>query len=138
LSPPLAEEETSMRVRMGMAAGLLIAGMVAASGRSQQNNANGGTQQQQPQIPSKLPPSSLDLSRETGSDHAGVAERQAIAMNDERQKKLVADTEKLLVLAAELKTDVDKSTKDTLSIDVIKKADEIEKLAHSVKEKMKD
>jgi hypothetical protein len=33
---------------------------------------------------------------------------------------------------------VDKSTKDTLSLDVVKKADEIEKLAHSVKEKMKN
>jgi hypothetical protein len=36
-----------------------------------------------------------------------------------------------------LKTQVDKSTKDTLSVDVIKKAEEIEKLAHSVKERMK-
>jgi hypothetical protein len=36
-----------------------------------------------------------------------------------------------------LKAQVDKSTKDTLSVDVIKKAEEIEKLAHSVKERMK-
>ena len=57
--------------------------------------------------------------------------------NGERQKKLVADTEKLLALANQLKEDVDKSTKDTLSLDVVRKADEIEKLAHSVKEKMK-
>jgi hypothetical protein len=32
---------------------------------------------------------------------------------------------------------VDKSNKDMLSIEVIKKAEEIEKLAHAVKEKMK-
>jgi nitric oxide reductase activation protein len=57
--------------------------------------------------------------------------------NSERQKKLIADTERLLELANQLKTDVDKSSKDTMSMDVIKKADEIEKLAHSVKEKMK-
>jgi hypothetical protein len=50
---------------------------------------------------------------------------------------LVADTDRLLVLATDLKARVDKSTKDTLSLDVIKKADEIEKLAHSVKERMK-
>jgi hypothetical protein len=49
----------------------------------------------------------------------------------------VADTDKLLTLATDLKQQVDKSTKDTLSVDVIKKADEIEKLAHSVKERMK-
>lgn len=57
--------------------------------------------------------------------------------NVERQKQLVADTQRLLSLANELKSDVDKSTKDTLSLDVIRKADEIEKLAHTVKEKMK-
>jgi hypothetical protein len=32
---------------------------------------------------------------------------------------------------------VDKTNKDMLSLNVIRKADEIEKLAHSVKEKMK-
>ena len=64
-------------------------------------------------------------------------EEQAKLRNIDRQKKLQEDTAKLLSLANELKADVDKSTKDTLSLDVVKKADEIEKLAHSVKEKMK-
>jgi hypothetical protein len=58
-------------------------------------------------------------------------------MNTDRQKKLVADTAKLLELANELKAAVDKSNKDTLSLDVVRKADAIEKLAHSVKEGMK-
>ncbi len=57
--------------------------------------------------------------------------------NLDRQKQLVLDTQKLLALANQLKSDVDKSNKDTLSLDVIRKADEIEKLARSVKEKMK-
>jgi nitric oxide reductase activation protein len=65
------------------------------------------------------------------------AEQQEKLRNNDRQKRLVADTEKLLALATDLKAQVDKSTKDTLSVDVIKKADEIEKLAHSVKERMK-
>ncbi len=64
-------------------------------------------------------------------------EKQAQLRNTDRQKRLVADTDKLLALATDLKAQVDKSTKDTLSVDVIKKADEIEKLAHSVKERMK-
>jgi hypothetical protein len=52
-----------------------------------------------------------------------------------RQKKLVADTDRLLALAADLKAQVDKSpAANTLSVDEIKKADEIEKLAHSVKQ----
>lgn len=64
-------------------------------------------------------------------------QKQMKGLNDQRQKQLVADTDKLLQLAAELKAEVDKSGKDTLSITVIKKADEIEKLAKSVREKMK-
>jgi hypothetical protein len=64
-------------------------------------------------------------------------EEMAKLRNIERQKKLEDDTAKLLSLANELKADVDKSTKDMLSLDVVKKADEIEKLAHSVKERMK-
>ena len=55
----------------------------------------------------------------------------------ERQKKLIADTDRLLALANELKIDVDKTTKDQMSIQVIHKAEEIEKLARSVKERMK-
>lgn len=47
------------------------------------------------------------------------------------------DTDKLLKLSVELKDSVDKSDENVLSLDVIKKAEEIEKLAHSVKEKMK-
>jgi hypothetical protein len=65
------------------------------------------------------------------------ADQQEKLRNSDRQKRLVADTEKLLALATDLKAQVDKSTKDTLSVDVIKKADEIEKLARSVKERMK-
>ncbi|MCU1318530.1 MAG: hypothetical protein JWP98_48 [Edaphobacter sp.] len=56
----------------------------------------------------------------------------------DKQKKLAADTDKLLVLATELKQEVDKTNKDVLSVGVIKKADEIEKLARSVKERLKN
>jgi hypothetical protein len=65
------------------------------------------------------------------------ADQQERLRNNDRQKRLVADTDKLLALATDLKAQVDKSTKDTLSVDVIKKAEEIEKLARSVKERMK-
>ena len=65
------------------------------------------------------------------------AEQQEKLRNSDRQKRLVADTEKLLALATDLKEQVDKTDKDILSVDVIKKADEIEKLAQSVKERMK-
>ena len=62
-----------------------------------------------------------------------MAKRQ----NEARQKDIQKDTDKLLELATELKQYVDKTNENILSMDVIKKADEIEKLAHSVREKMK-
>lgn len=59
------------------------------------------------------------------------------AANEERKRQLAEDSANLLKLATELKTEVDKTSKDTLSLAVIRKADAIEKLAHNVKEKMK-
>jgi prephenate dehydrogenase len=60
-----------------------------------------------------------------------------VAAQSERQRRLVDDTDRLLALATQLHTDVAKTNKDILSLDVIKRADEIERLAHSVKERMK-
>lgn len=57
--------------------------------------------------------------------------------NVKRQQDLKKDTDKLLELATELKQYVDKTNENVLSVEVIRKAEEIEKLARSVKEKMK-
>ena len=112
-----------------LAAGLLFALSPGAS-----------TQQPTPPLiaPQTNQPSILPIPDTQQSDlPSDLAERQAKLMNNSRQKQLILDTQRLLTLANELKTAVDKSNKDTLSLDVIRKADEIEKLAHSVKEKMK-
>jgi proline dehydrogenase len=66
-----------------------------------------------------------------------ILARQERIRNADRQKQLMLDTDKLLALATELKADVDKTNKDVLSVDVVKKAEEIEKLAKSVKDRMK-
>jgi hypothetical protein len=50
--------------------------------------------------------------------------------------QLAADTARLYQLANELKAEMDKSTKDTLSLGVMRKADEIERLAKKVREEM--
>jgi hypothetical protein len=55
----------------------------------------------------------------------------------ERVAALKNDTDKLLKLSIELKAYVDKSDENVLSLDVVKKAEEIEKLAKSVRDKMK-
>ena len=57
--------------------------------------------------------------------------------NELRQQEIKKDTDKLLELANELKQYVDKTNENIISLDVIKKAEQIEKLAHTVKDKMK-
>jgi hypothetical protein len=58
------------------------------------------------------------------------------ALNAERQKVIVADTEKLLKLAKELKQETSDDTSAPPSGDQLRKLAEIEKLARNVKEKM--
>ena len=106
-------------------------------GLGQQGGRGGlGSQSTSANAPSRPPSQVPDMSPLPSATPAMVQE-QAKMRNNDRQKQLVLDTQRLLALANELKSDVDKSNKDTLSLDVIRKADEIEKLARSVKEKMK-
>ena len=56
----------------------------------------------------------------------------------DRQSQLRLDTEKLVALTAELKQHVDKAGGNILSMHVIKKAQEIQKLAKSVQDKMRN
>ena len=58
--------------------------------------------------------------------------------NSLRQQAIVDDTKRLVDLANELREAVDKSNKDELSLNVVNTANEIEKLAKAVKEKMRD
>ena len=66
-----------------------------------------------------------------------MEQQQARSRNSERQKKLVADTDRLLALVEDLKRQLENSGRDGQAVDVTKQADEIERLAKSVKERMK-
>lgn len=63
--------------------------------------------------------------------------KQAEARNKDRQSSLKKDTDQLLQLATELKQSVDKTNEHVLSLDVIKKTEAVEKLAKSIRDKMK-
>ena len=126
------------RLGLGAAASvLLIAGSLASSqthdtGQMQQPQS----MQQPPSMQQPLPPFG------EAPNHNDPMQRQRLekmekARNSDRQKQLQRDTDKLLTLAKELKDDVDKSNEDTLSVDVVKKAAAIEKLAKSVKDRMR-
>lgn len=120
----------------------IAAGVPAKAGAPQiQTGTASQTQQQRnqrgTQQPSTVP--SLGTGTENTPDpfRAGMEARRLRMQNDDRYKRMVNDTEKLLALSTELKEDVGKASKNELSLDVIKKAAEIEKLAHDVKERMR-
>jgi len=82
--------------------------------------------------------------RETSKDRTPESQREMLEREQiahlvaERQLQLRRDTDKLVALTAELKQHVDKTDVNTLSMDVIKRAQEIQKLAKSVQDKMKN
>jgi hypothetical protein len=94
----------------------------------------------QTQAPDPRPPGrggSIPTAGDANEAQERMARELAKKANQSREASLKADTDKPLKLAVELKDYVDKSNENVLSLDVVKKADEIEKLAHSVKDKMK-
>lgn len=65
-----------------------------------------------------------------------TSELQEKTRNNERQKRLESDTEKLVGLVTDLKSQVE-SDKALSPAELSKRAEEIEKLARSVKDKMR-
>ena len=89
------------------------------------------------QDPMQVPDPQFGRERQKNPTEEKMERDREKALNKQRQTNLQKDTDRLLQLATELKQYVDKTNEHTLSLDVIKKADEIEKLAKSVKDKMK-
>ena len=123
--------------------GMLCAAALVFSGAG--GNAGSGVMQAQKNTQPKIPPymqqgpDGLNGNQPAPDPvHAKMEAERMKAMNDDRRKKLAADVDRLLTLTNELKTDVDKTNKDELSVEVIKKAGEIEKLAHDVQSRMKN
>jgi hypothetical protein len=98
-----------------------LAGLVAAA-------ALAPVAGQQPVQPPSPPPAAT-------ASTSGASNLSAASAG--RKKQIADDSARLFKLATDLKAEVDKTTKDTLSIAVIRKADAIEKLARSVREKTK-
>jgi len=95
--------------------------------------------QESPNVPKRLPPSMdrVPDSNEANQINTQEARKRSFErINAERKREMMADSERLLKLAMDLKAEVDKTGKDELSIFEIRKAEEIERLAHGVQEKM--
>jgi hypothetical protein len=65
------------------------------------------------------------------------AQQNFDAANLERKKQIADDSTKLITLAIALRAEVDNNSNNTLSANEVRKADEIEKLARDIREKMK-
>lgn len=104
------------RVRIVMSLGLFGCASLCFA----QQPAPGATTQQAVELPPAAP-AHLDVSKPMSP----------------KQQQLTDDTAKLQVLANELKAEMDKSSKDMLSLSVIKKAEQVEKLARKVEGEMK-
>lgn len=75
--------------------------------------------------------------RNRDEDIERMEKQQQKRLNTDRQKALQKDTDHLLQLATELKQYVDRTNENILSVDVIRKAEEVEKLAKNIRERMK-
>jgi len=88
-------------------------------------------------IPDNQPQVLPDVNKQMEMRNEQVKKQNFEAVNTQRKKIIADESALLLKLATDLKTEVDKTTKDELSINVIRKAELVEKLAHDMKEKMK-
>jgi hypothetical protein len=94
-------------------------------------------QVQLPQDPMQPQDPQFGRDRQRDPSEEKMEHEREKALNKQRQTNLQKDSDRLLQLATELKQYVDKTNEHTLSLDVIKKAEEIERLAKSVKDKMR-
>jgi hypothetical protein len=114
-----------LAVLAGAGAPLALFGRgLAAQGR--------GSQASPPPVPHS--PDNSDA-REPESPNAKSATKAVLEANDKNIKK---DVEKLYALASELKAEVEKTDSvQVLSLGLLKKAEEIERLAHEIKSRAK-
>ena len=134
LSYAISRRGFRFRVRLalpGLLVSLLLAAPLGLLGQFAGNDGNG------PPARNGNPRDPLNADRDSLALSPQQQEKMADRRNSERQKQLVADTEKLFQLAQQLRDEVAKSNKDQLSVPVVKKSEEIEKLARSVKDKMR-
>jgi uncharacterized protein YpuA (DUF1002 family) len=83
-----------------------------------------------------MPMGPMDASGNSDILNSRIAQQQARTRNSERQKRIESDTQKLVGLVDELKQQV-QGDKQLSPSDLSKRAEEIEKLARSVKDRMK-
>lgn len=117
-------------VGLGLATVLAIASGLAGQSASSGPGGGGGSG-------SGVPRGQFGMTSSPFDDMDPVMlQRHLTALNIERQKEMVSDTNKLLKLARELNDEVAASHATSFTPDQMRKIAEIEKLAKSVRERM--
>lgn len=114
--------------QVGIFAGLVAVAMMSLAGKALLQNSPRNI----PEFINRLP----DVNDQERMRQEQKSDKDFAASNALRNKQVSEETAKLLKLANDLKAEVDKAGKDTLSLNAIRKAEAIEKLAHNIKEKM--
>ena len=121
---------------VGFTVSLVFAGFTALS-NAQQSTANQPAQYIDRTYPvpagNRLPDKNAQMSMKEKL----ARKKDLEAANLERKRQIDNDSAELLEAAKELKDAVDGSGGDALSVDVLRKAEQMERLAHGIKEKMK-
>lgn len=112
---------------------LLLIGFIANAAWAQ------GNIQQNENLPTLPPmmresPNHSNIFVDSDPNQKVLAAQAAIA----RLQSIKRDSEKLCLLSAKLKDQMDKNGGNVLSADAVKMVQQIEKLAHGLKQKMKD
>ena len=131
--------EASRRVSAGgmLAPFMLLAVLLAGAGFAVAQNSSPSGVYQYPRPGWANDPTQPAPGSEGGDPGARIARQKRLGLiNAERQKSLVADTQKLVKLAAELNTEINSAHQAELTPAQLRKVAEIEKLAHSVRDKM--
>jgi DnaJ-domain-containing protein 1 len=125
--------QASLAARLALGLALLL--VFALPGRAQMSG---------PGISPSVPPPYEDpgdakqvreFSNFPDTDPAAI-ERRLRALNAERQRSMVSDADKLLKLARELEEEISRTNPESLTEDQLRTIAKIEKLAHSVRDKM--
>lgn len=112
--------------------------VLAGSGSSQKGKADLPVMQNQTSSPLGVQDVSPfpDLNGQPDTPLAQLA-REARMRNEERQKHLAQDTARLVELSTQLQAEVNRNNKNVLSLESIRRTEEIEKLARKVRDRLK-
>jgi hypothetical protein len=83
-------------------------------------------------------PASPSLSQRPSGQNTGAPGTSAQTPVDPKKAQLKADSEQLAKAAAELKVLLAKTNENAMSLEVIKKAEEVQRLAKQVQKEMKE